>query len=176
MKTWSTKKLYHRDPQLWYKLCFHLTLFKKVKNFIVLQHSYHRRIIQQAGDEKRLHHRFVRRAASDEEHIITAGWWCKPAMMMDYHFRWVMWTSGDTYQCQRSFLRTGGDTLIPPVVIKTAVIEAFGMTRSAVVYVQKFDIVVWKTSSPSVCMASRQWRGAVLFISPMTSPMKVMNT
>jgi hypothetical protein len=35
------------------------SLFKKVMNFIVLQHGYHRRILQQAGGEKRLHRRFI---------------------------------------------------------------------------------------------------------------------
>jgi hypothetical protein len=40
-----------RDLQLWYKVCFHLTLFEKVMNMFILQHGYHRRIIQRAGGE-----------------------------------------------------------------------------------------------------------------------------
>jgi hypothetical protein len=58
-------------------------------NFIMLQHNSHRRIIQQADSEKRVHCWFIWRGGSDEEHIVTAGWWCKPVMMMDYHRRLV---------------------------------------------------------------------------------------
>jgi hypothetical protein len=65
--------------------CFHPTLFEKVMNFIMLQHGYHRRILRQGGGEKHLHRGFIWRGGSDEKHIITAGWWCKPAVIMDYH-------------------------------------------------------------------------------------------
>jgi len=78
-----------------HKVCFHLILFKKIMNFIMLQHGYHRRIIQQAGGEKHLHRRFILQGGSDEEHIITAGWSCKPTMMMDYHCRLVVQTGCD---------------------------------------------------------------------------------
>ena len=37
--------------QLLYKVCFHLTLFEKIMNLFILQHGYHRCIIQQAGGE-----------------------------------------------------------------------------------------------------------------------------
>jgi hypothetical protein len=38
-----------RGLQLLYKVCFHLTLFEKILNLFILQHGYHRRIIQQAS-------------------------------------------------------------------------------------------------------------------------------
>jgi len=67
-------------------------------SFIVLQHGYHCCILQQAGNQKCHHRWFIYRGGSDEEHIITAGWWCKPAVMMDYH-RWLVRRSGgDSYQ------------------------------------------------------------------------------
>ena len=72
-------------------------------NFIMLQHGYHRRIIQQAGGEKRLHHRFIWQGSSNEEHINIAGWWCKPAVMMDYHRRLVRRSGGDSYPPGRSY-------------------------------------------------------------------------
>ena len=97
--------IYMKKSSTCYKVCFHLTLFEKVMNFIMVQHGYRRRIIRQADSEKRLHRQFIRRASNGEEHIITANWWCKPAMMMDYHFRLVMRTNGDTYQCQCSSRR-----------------------------------------------------------------------
>ena len=85
-----------------YKVCFHPTLFEKVMNFIMLQYGYHRRIIQ-AGGEKHLHRRFIWRGGSDEEHIITACWWCKRVVMMDYH-RWLVRRSGgDSYPPGRSY-------------------------------------------------------------------------
>jgi hypothetical protein len=59
------------------------------KSYEFYQHGEHRRIIQQADGEKHLHYRFIWRGSSDEEHIITAGWWCKLAVMMDYHRRLV---------------------------------------------------------------------------------------
>ena len=37
------------------------------------------------------------RGGSDEEHIITAGWWCKAAVMIDYHRRLVRRSDGDSY-------------------------------------------------------------------------------
>ena len=72
-------------------------------NFIMLQHGYHRRIIQQAGSEKHLHRRSIWRGSIDEEHIITAGWWCKPVVMMDDHRRLVRRSGGDSYQPRRSY-------------------------------------------------------------------------
>ena len=81
-----------------HKVCFHPTLFEKVMNFIMLQHGYHRRIIQQAGSEKHLHRRSIWRGSIDEEHIITAGWWCKPVVMMDYHRRLVRRSDDDSYR------------------------------------------------------------------------------
>jgi len=52
---------------------FHLTLFEKVINFIILQYSYHHRIIQQTGGEKRLHCQFTWQGGNDEEYITTAA-------------------------------------------------------------------------------------------------------
>jgi hypothetical protein len=72
-------------------------------NFIMLQHGYHRCIIQQAGGEKYLHCRFIWRGSSDEEHIITARWWCKLAVMMNYHHQLVRQSSGDSYELGRSY-------------------------------------------------------------------------
>ena len=72
-------------------------------NFIMLHHGYHRRIIQQAGSEKRLHRRFIWRGGIYEEHIITASWWCKPAVMIDYHHRLVRRSDGDSYLPGRSY-------------------------------------------------------------------------
>ena len=40
---------------------------------------------------------------NDEEHIITADWWCKPAVMMDYHRRLVRRSGGDSYRPGRSY-------------------------------------------------------------------------
>jgi hypothetical protein len=92
-----------KSHQLQYKVCFDLTLFEKVMNFIMLQHGYHRRIIQQAGGEKHLHRWFIWRDGSDEEHIITTGWWCKAAVMMDYHCRLVRRSGGDSYEPEHSY-------------------------------------------------------------------------
>jgi hypothetical protein len=57
-------------------------------NFILPQHGY-RRFIWQDG--------------SDEEHIITDSWWCKPAVVMDYHRQLVRQNDGDSYQPGRSY-------------------------------------------------------------------------
>ena len=46
---------------------------------------------------------FIWRGGSDEEHIITAGWWCKLAMMMDYHCWLVRQSGGDSYRPVRSY-------------------------------------------------------------------------
>jgi hypothetical protein len=98
-------------------------------NFIMLQHSYHRRIIQQTSGEKPLHCWFIWRDGSDDEHIITAGW-CKPAVVMYYHRRLVRRSGGDSYQF-RCFLQpvvilslpTASPTILMiPVVIETLVI------------------------------------------------------
>ena len=67
-------------------------------NFIMLQHGYLRRIIQRASGEKHLHYQFIWQGDSDEEHIITAGWWCKPAVTMDYHHRLVRQSGDDSYE------------------------------------------------------------------------------
>ena len=75
-------------------------------NFIVLQHGYHRHILQQAGGEKCLHRRFIWRGGSDEKHIITAGWWCKLVVMMDYHRRLIRRSGGDSYQPRRYYEST----------------------------------------------------------------------
>jgi len=46
------------------------------------------------------------RGGSDEEHIITAGWWCNAAVMMDYHRRLVRQSGGDSYQPACSYVPT----------------------------------------------------------------------
>jgi hypothetical protein len=53
--------------------------------------------------EKHHHRWFIWRGGSDEEHIITADWWCKPAVMMDYHRRLVRRSDGDSYEPGRSY-------------------------------------------------------------------------
>ena len=37
------------------------------------------------------------------EHMITTDWWCKLAVMMDYHRRLVRRSGGDSYQPTRSY-------------------------------------------------------------------------
>ena len=99
-------------------------------NFIVLQHGYHRRIIQQVGSEKRFHYQFIWPSGSDEEHIITAGWWCKPVVFMNYQRRLVRQSGGDSYQPEHFYelavilsitITTAGE-LSPMVLIISAVI------------------------------------------------------
>jgi hypothetical protein len=47
--------------------------------------------------------RHLNPTGSDEEHIITTGWWCKAAVMMDYHRRLVRQSDGDNYQPAHSY-------------------------------------------------------------------------
>jgi hypothetical protein len=46
---------------------------------------------------------FIWRDGGDMKHIITAGWWCKPAVMMDYHRRLVRQSGSDSYRPSRSY-------------------------------------------------------------------------
>ena len=103
----------------------------------MLQHVYYRCILQQASREKRLRHRFRWRGSSDEEHIITTGWWCKPAVMMDYHRRLVRRSGGDSYQPRRSYepvmILSALMVSITNVLMIAAVIEALVICQSVVV-------------------------------------------
>ena len=67
-------------------------------NLFILQHGYLRSIIQQAGGKNVFTTGSYARGASDDEHIITTGWWCKAAVMIDYHRRLVRRSDGDSYQ------------------------------------------------------------------------------
>jgi hypothetical protein len=55
------------------------------------------------SSEKCLHCRFIWRDGSDEEYIIIADWWCKLAVMMDYHHRLVRQSGSYSYQLRCSY-------------------------------------------------------------------------